>query len=128
MVWIERPQYAGYLFANLPATKFWLVRKANCRLVSLDGSDEEDIPAQPTKIPDPIMTILMAGFDDKGLAFSKAETKRARFAAFQCVRITDGVLKDTLAQVTKDDGGDTVRVLLNALGRTTIPADQLEAA
>jgi len=131
--WIEKPAYPRYLFVSLPSTQWWLVRKAKCRFVALDPVEDDDgfVTIMPTVIPNQIMKVLMAGFDDTGLAHSKAQVTRARFKAMQSVRFTDGPLKDALLKVIEDDGSDSIRVLVKLFGseRTvTVRVAELEAA
>jgi hypothetical protein len=79
--WTERPTYPRYLFINVAPQRLWLARKAQCSVVAYrDGT--------PTIIPDAVMQVVQAGHDpDTGLAAGKAEVKRARFKAWQQVRI-----------------------------------------
>lgn len=131
-VWIEKPAFARYLFVKCPADRLWLARKAKCSVVSLDANDTPEAVPYPTAIPDPIMAILMAGFDDTGLALAKVEARQARFKALQQVRYREGhPYRDLLVKVVEDDGTDFIRVLITIFGRenpANVAAEDLEAA
>lgn len=124
ITWVEKSYYDGYLFARFSLDQLPKVLGASNVAGIVQFSD------MPTPIPDDLMKVIMAGFDDKGLV--KHDGGKARFKAMQRVRFTtNSPLGGLLARVVRDGGGETIEVLLNLLGanRTiSAPAGTLEAA
>lgn len=125
-LWVIRPYFPRYLFVNTTKQQLSLVRR--CRFVSAIVAFGE----HPTAIPALVMDVLKAGADEDGLMGSKDQVARARFKAMQSIKFNENSpLRDTLAKVSQDDGGDTIRVLLNLLGserEIIVPANIVEAA
>jgi len=109
--WVERPYYPRYVFANTCLGNIWGINEmaSVITVVSFNGT--------PIAIPDPVMALLAAGANEKGLMGARDEVTRKRFEAAETVRFDPGSpLACLVGRIVEDDGSRDVKVLLTMMG------------